>query len=63
MGANKPGQYWPSEEDSKAGFQEKRKFFNPFFFSNIKLFDPWTLNCNSIINKFSVCMKSVFIFG
>ena len=31
MGANKPGQYWPSEEDSKAGFKEKGKLFKPFF--------------------------------
>ena len=25
--------------------------------------DPSTFNCNSIVNKFTVCMKSVFIFG
>ena len=26
------------------------------------MFDPSNLNCNSIVNKFTVCMKSVFIF-
>ena len=26
------------------------------------MFDPSTLNFNSILNKFAVCMKSVFIF-
>ena len=27
------------------------------------MFDPSTINCNSIVNKFTACMKSVFIFG
>ena len=32
MGAYKPGQYRPSEEDFKAGFKEKLRFFKTFFF-------------------------------
>ena len=27
------------------------------------MFDPSTINCNSVVNKFTACMKSVFIFG
>ena len=55
-----PGQYRPSEEDFKAGFLKKDKVFSDFFLkSDNKLFDPSTLNCNSIVNKFTVCMKSV----
>ena len=61
----KPGQYQPSKEDFKAGFKEKIRFFTTFFkkTSDNKLFDPSTLNCNSIVNEFTVCVKSVFIFG
>ena len=62
----KPDQYQPSEEDFKAGFKEKIRFFKTFFkkASDNKLFDPPTPNfCNSIVNKFTVCVKSVFIFG
>ena len=44
---------WPID-DFKVGFKEK---------NNNKLFDPSTLNCNSVVNKFTVFMKSVFIFG
>ena len=59
----KPGQYRPSEEDFKAGFLKKDKVFSDFFLkSDNKLFDPSTLNCNSIVNKSTVCRKSVFIF-
>ena len=64
LGAYKPGQYQPSDEDFKTGFKEK--IWLLIFFlkkSDNKLFDPSTLNCNSIVNKFTVCMKSVFSFG
>ena len=63
-GCYKPGQYRPSEEDFMAGFKEKIRFFQTFFFkSDNKLFDPSTLNCYFVVNKFTVCMESVFIFG
>ena len=56
----KPGQYRPSEQDFKAGFLKKDKVFSDFFLKgDNKLFDPSTLNCNSIVNKLTVCMKSV----
>ena len=35
MGPNKPGQYRPSEEDFKAGFKEKIRFFKPYFFKKV----------------------------
>ena len=57
MGVYKPGQYRLSEEDFKAGFKAGF-FFKPFLEkSDNKLFDPSTLNCSSIFNKFTVCLK------
>ena len=54
--------YHDLANDIKVGFKEKIRFFNLFLKSDNKLFDPSNLTCNSIVNKFTVCMKSVFIF-
>ena len=40
LGAHKPGQYQPSEEDFKPGFKENIRFFR--FFKKVTMFDPWT---------------------
>ena len=34
LGAYRPGQYKPSEEDFKPGFKEKMRFFKDFFISD-----------------------------
>ena len=34
VGAYRPGQYKPSEEDFKSGFKEKMRFFKYFFISD-----------------------------
>jgi len=63
LGAYEPGQYRPSGEDFKADFKEKKDFSIFLKKSKNNLFDPLTLDCNSVVNKFTVFMKGVFIFG
>ena len=54
LSAYKPDYYQPSEEDFKI-------FFNGLFKSD-KCLILQTLNCNSIVNRFAVCMNSISIF-
>ena len=55
LGAYKPDQYKPSEEDMK-------DFFKYFFKSDNCLINkilinvPSTLNCTSVVNKFTFCI-------
>ena len=67
LGAYKPGQDRPSEEDFKAGCKETitKDFFKLFIKKVIIncLILRLSIHGNSIVNKFTVCMKSVFIFG
>ena len=44
-------------------FAGNRIIMHVFKKRDSRLFDPSTLNCNSIVKKCTVCMKSVFIIG
>ena len=55
LGAYKPGQYKPSEEDMKDFFKYFFKNDNCLI-NNIVINVPSTLNCTSVVNKFTVCI-------
>ena len=70
MGAYKPGQYWPSKEDLKVGFKEKKKNFCKVIMNCLilRLSIATQLPTNSLLmfasNQFSFLneQKNSFIF-
>ena len=70
MGAYKPGQYWPSKEDLKVGFKEKKKIFCKVIMNCLilRLSIATQLPTNSLLmfasNQFSFLneQKNSFIF-
>ena len=60
----KPGQYRPSDEDFKAGFEENMRFFQSFFLKSDNKLIAWSFDSQLQFNCQQIhCMKSGFLFG